>query len=108
MKTTEALEILKRHNEWRRGAEIEMEHPEILGIAIDVILREKQPKTKIIKFIFRLIAFPFYAGLSLIPTLRNYFFHLYLFVRYGGESIAYRKDFNPLTIQDSIEKIMKL
>lgn len=30
-----SIEILERHNRWRRGAEIEMESPYQLGIAID-------------------------------------------------------------------------
>lgn len=37
MTVKEANEILKRHNMWRRGAEIEMEKPTKLGIAIDVV-----------------------------------------------------------------------
>lgn len=38
MQLEEAIELLKRHNEWRRGAEIEMEHPKELGIAIDTLI----------------------------------------------------------------------
>lgn len=37
MTLKEANIILKRHNQWRGGAEIEMENPTQLGIAIDVI-----------------------------------------------------------------------
>lgn len=33
----EAIELLRRHNEWRRGAEIEMESPEKLGKAIEAV-----------------------------------------------------------------------
>jgi hypothetical protein len=40
MKKSEAIAILERHNKWRRGAEIPMEDPTELGIAIDVVLAE--------------------------------------------------------------------
>lgn len=39
MSIKEADEILKRHNLWRRGAEIAMENPTTLGIAIDAITK---------------------------------------------------------------------
>ena len=35
MKTNEAINILERHNEWRRGADVPMTEPKILGEAID-------------------------------------------------------------------------
>lgn len=35
MKKKEALEILEKHNQWRRGSEIPMENPKLIGIAID-------------------------------------------------------------------------
>jgi hypothetical protein len=38
MNLTEAIKILKTHNEWRRGAEIEMTDPATLGKAIDIVL----------------------------------------------------------------------
>ena len=38
MTLPEAIEILRTHNEWRRGAEIEQTNPLWLGEAIDVIL----------------------------------------------------------------------
>jgi len=38
MTTQEATEILKQHNEWRRGSEVQMIHPNILGEAIDIML----------------------------------------------------------------------
>lgn len=34
----EAIAIVKRHQDWRRGAEIEMENPKELGVAIDETL----------------------------------------------------------------------
>ena len=40
MKIEEAIEILERYNEWRRGAEIEMANPNELGEAIDLVLLE--------------------------------------------------------------------
>jgi hypothetical protein len=33
----EAVEILRMHNEWRRGAETPMESPGVIGAAIDVV-----------------------------------------------------------------------
>lgn len=36
----EAIKIVSRHNLWRRGAEIPMENPKELGVALDVVLRE--------------------------------------------------------------------
>jgi hypothetical protein len=37
-KVSEAVETLQYHNQWRRGANIEMLPPERIGKAIDVIL----------------------------------------------------------------------
>lgn len=34
-----AIEILKLHNKWRRGAEIEPTAPALLGKAIDVVVK---------------------------------------------------------------------
>ena len=41
-----ALEILKKHNQWRRGVEIEMINTATLGKAIDLIVNtfEEIPK----------------------------------------------------------------
>jgi hypothetical protein len=43
MKLKEAIEILEKHNEWRRDNSIhpklEMQNPKQLGIAIDVIIK---------------------------------------------------------------------
>ena len=36
----EAGQILERYNRWRRGEDIEMENPTIIGDAIDVVLNE--------------------------------------------------------------------
>lgn len=38
MTLTEAIEIVERHQQRRRGAEIEMSEPEALGQAIDIVL----------------------------------------------------------------------
>ena len=40
MKPKEAIKILELHNQWRRGAEIPMESPENIGLAIDSVLAE--------------------------------------------------------------------
>lgn len=37
METKKAIEILRRHNAWRRGAELPMEDPTELGEAIDAV-----------------------------------------------------------------------
>lgn len=44
MKLKTAIKILKTHNKWRRGADIEMTSPVKLGKSIDVIIKhlEKQ------------------------------------------------------------------
>lgn len=39
MKIEKAIEIIKTHQMWRRGAEIPMTNPKELGIAIDVIVK---------------------------------------------------------------------
>ncbi|MCQ9638616.1 hypothetical protein MP478_04375 [Chryseobacterium sp. WG14] len=38
MNTKEAIEILKRHNEWRKGADTQQEHPVKVGDAIDLAI----------------------------------------------------------------------
>ena len=38
MNLTDAIKILKTHNEWRRGAQIEQAEPVIIGQAIDMVL----------------------------------------------------------------------
>jgi|AntRauTorckE6833_2_1112554.scaffolds.fasta_scaffold07802_3 hypothetical protein len=45
MDLKEAIALLHRYNEWRRGAEQEMENPADIGIAIDCVLDavENQP-----------------------------------------------------------------
>lgn len=37
---TDFVEILRIHNEWRRGAEIEMPQPKLLGDSIDAAIAE--------------------------------------------------------------------
>jgi hypothetical protein len=49
-----ARAILKRHNRWRRGAEIPQEHPKMLGDAIDLICREHQEMEKALKEISKI------------------------------------------------------
>ena len=38
MTIKQAYNILKRHNKWRRGADIKMTNPLKLGIAIETVL----------------------------------------------------------------------
>lgn len=46
MTLPEAIQILKTHNEWRRGAEIDMLEPRLIGIAIDVILENLEKRER--------------------------------------------------------------
>lgn len=45
MNLKEAIEILKTHNQWRRGALIEQASPKELGIAIDIIVNNFEKNT---------------------------------------------------------------
>jgi hypothetical protein len=49
MTIQKAIEILKTHNEWRRGAEIPMTDTKELGIAIDVALKTLIKDVKTLK-----------------------------------------------------------
>jgi hypothetical protein len=40
MTTNKAIELLKKYNEWRRGAEVEMPHPSEIGLAIEIVIKE--------------------------------------------------------------------
>jgi hypothetical protein len=40
MTIKEAIEILEYYNRWRRGANIDQLHPEIIGLAIDKAVKE--------------------------------------------------------------------
>lgn len=44
MELKQAIEILRKHNEWRRGAEIPMTDPKILGEAIDCVVENFDAK----------------------------------------------------------------
>jgi len=35
----DSIETLEQHNQWRRGADITMEHPATLGIAIEEVVK---------------------------------------------------------------------
>lgn len=50
MNIDEAVEFLKVHNVWRRGAEIEMTDPTKLGIAIDIIVNYYQRESELTRF----------------------------------------------------------
>jgi len=47
---------------------------------------------KTIKIIFRLLALPFILAVYLIARFRDTFYFIYLWIRYGGESVAFKKD----------------
>lgn len=40
MTIDEAIEVLELHNQWRKGAEIPMETPVRIGMAIDLVVCE--------------------------------------------------------------------
>ena len=40
MTIEEAIEVLELHNQWRKGAEIPMETPVRIGMAIDLVVCE--------------------------------------------------------------------
>lgn len=40
MTLKQAIDTLQQHQQWRRGAEVKMLHPEVVGEAIDIILIE--------------------------------------------------------------------
>ena len=44
MTREEALQVLTRHNEWRRGAEIPMDDPKEIGEAIDIAISALKEK----------------------------------------------------------------
>lgn len=48
MQISDALEVVRLHNQWRRGAEISMQDPKVLGEALDMVVEfcEKCIKTK--------------------------------------------------------------
>lgn len=40
MDAQKALELLEHHNKWRRGADVQMLNPTLLGEVIDTIVNE--------------------------------------------------------------------
>ena len=46
-----ARAVLKRHNRWRRGAEIPQEDPKILGYAIELIVLEHAEMEKALEYV---------------------------------------------------------
>ena len=62
---------------------------------------------QIIKIIFRVLALPFYIALLTIILVRYLGTFAYRFMVYGGETITYTKDLNPLTIEKSIKQLIK-
>jgi hypothetical protein len=46
-----ARAILKRHNRWRRGAEIPIEDPKTLGDAIELLCMEHAEMEKALKYV---------------------------------------------------------
>jgi hypothetical protein len=40
MEIQDAIRLLEHHNKWRRGADIPMVNPTVLGKAIDVVVKE--------------------------------------------------------------------
>lgn len=46
MTLKEAIQILKTHNEWRRGADIEPTCPTKLSLAIDIIIKHLENENR--------------------------------------------------------------
>ena len=46
MTLKQAIKIVERHNIWRRGADIKMEHPRTLGEAIDILVAHAKKDAK--------------------------------------------------------------
>jgi hypothetical protein len=44
MDIQEAVKLLEQHNKWRRGADIKMVDPKMLGEAIDLIVNKYKTK----------------------------------------------------------------
>lgn len=61
---------------------------------------------EIIRIFFRILSFPFFTGILILSSLKHILFHMYWFLRYGGEHISYNKKVNPNTIMDAIVKVM--
>jgi hypothetical protein len=64
MTTKEALELLKVHNEWRRGAEIPMPHPTEIGVAIDKAIEVMEGKVNN-------CAFQYYSEYEIVDDKTN-------------------------------------
>lgn len=47
MKIQEAIQILERHNLWRRGADVPQQDPAEIGMAIEMVLHEVKQCLKI-------------------------------------------------------------
>lgn len=66
-----------------------------------------------IKFLFRLISFPFWAGLVLIALFYKFLYACYHYLIYGGELISYVKNDEKtifqcyLLLRDNIQAINK-
>ena len=62
----------------------------------------------IIKILFRIIAFPFVAGMILIAAIRNYLYTCWLWLRHGGELLTHDDVFNPETIREQLKKLNEI
>jgi len=54
------------------------------------------------------MALPFVAAIIGIATIRNYFFTLWLWLRYGGELTMHDDVFNPETLREQLKEITRL
>ncbi|MFA5638693.1 MAG: hypothetical protein WC961_07435 [Anaerovoracaceae bacterium] len=55
----------------------------------------------------RILAFPFFAGLSLIGALSLWLRWMFNFILHGGEAIAYTDKMSRKTIKDVFERLME-
>jgi len=62
---------------------------------------------KTVKFISRLIVCPLIFGLMIIGAIRDSFYMVYLFIRYGGEFVTFRDKYNRNTISCKLDKLIE-
>jgi hypothetical protein len=58
------------------------------------------------KYFLRLITLPILLLLFAIARIRDGVIFGYYHMRYGSEVLVYKEKFNPLTIRDSLDKIL--
>lgn len=67
----------------------------------------KAPKVTVLDIIIRIIALPFYSGLSLIWLFNLWIKTCYNFISFGGEAIAYNNQLNRKSLTDVFFQLKK-